>query len=259
MTNTPVSSISTTTIPTMTLELIRPDWPAPPAVQAASTTRSGGLSEGPWASLNLGDHVGDDPRAVAGNRQALVSALQLPASPHWLQQLHGTAVYASSSDSRCADACFEDRPGQVCAVMTADCLPVLMCNRSGTAVAAAHAGWRGLLAGVLEATLGRFTDQPGELMAWLGPAIGPQAFEVGDDVRHAFVADHPSAAMHFRPHGEAHWLMDLYGLARDRLGRAGVASISGGGLCTLSDPARFFSYRRDGITGRMASLIWLQP
>lgn len=259
MTNTRVSSISTTTMPTKTLELIRPDWPAPAAVQAASTTRSGGISEGAWASLNLGAHVGDDPQAVAGNRQALVDALQLPASPRWLQQVHGTVVHASPNDPSCADACFADRPGEVCAVMTADCLPVLMCNHSGTAVAAAHAGWRGLLAGILEATLACFADRPGELIAWLGPAIGPRVFEVGDDVRDAFVADHPGAATHFRPHGEAHWLMDLYGLARDRLKRAGVAGISGGGLCTVSDPARFFSYRRDGITGRMASLVWLQP
>jgi len=239
------------------IEYIWPRWRAPASVRACSTTRIGGVSRGSWAGLNLGGHVDDDPQAVAENRARLVEELRLPGEPQWLSQVHGTQVCLPDRPLACADACFDDRPGQVCAVLTADCLPVLFCNVAGTRVAAAHAGWRGLLAGVLEQTVAAFDDPPQHVMAWLGPAIGPQAFEVGDEVRVEFVAESAASATHFRPHGDGHWLADLYGLARDRLVAAGIEQVSGGGLCTFGDPARFFSYRRDGVTGRMASLIWL--
>jgi hypothetical protein len=242
----------------MTIEVIQPQWDAPVRVRAVSTTRRGGVSQGAWRSLNLGDHVEDDPAAVRENRRRLASELGLPAEPAWLRQVHGTGVRVGDSAGDCADACCEDRPGRVCVVMTADCLPVLFCNRAGTRVAAAHAGWRGLLAGVLEATLNCFDDPPGQVMAWLGPAIGPEAFEVGDEVREAFLARDGGSAGHFRPHADGRWLADLYGLARRRLGARGVTQLSGGDYCTFSEPERFFSYRRDGITGRMASLVWLQ-
>jgi hypothetical protein len=228
-------------------------------VRSLQTLRTGGCSPAPWASFNLGDHVGDDASRVIANRSALRDLL--PGEPLWLQQVHGLAVLdaASPGTSREADASFAREPGRVCAVMTADCLPVLFCDRAGTVVAAAHAGWRGLLAGVLSATMHRMAVPPGALMAWLGPAIGPQAFEVGDEVRAAFVARDALAADAFSPHGTGKWLADIYQLARQRLQAAGVRSISGGEWCTVSDATRFFSYRRDGVTGRMASLIWLEP
>lgn len=240
-------------------DLLVPEWPAPDNVRSLQTLRSGGCSPAPWASFNLGDHVGDEVSRVVANRAALRDSL--PGEPLWLQQVHGLAVLDAGSPgpSREADASFSREPGRVCAVMTADCLPVLFCDRAGTVVAAAHAGWRGLLAGVLSATMHRMAVPPGELMAWLGPAIGPQAFEVGDEVRTAFVARDALAAEAFSPHGAGKWLADIYQLARQRLLVAGVRSISGGELCTVSDAERFFSYRRDGITGRMASLIWLEP
>ena len=241
------------------IELLRPDWPAPATVRAFTTTRSGGVSRGPWAGLNLGDHVEDDAAAVARNRAFLAAELELPAAPRWLRQVHGTQVCMPGAPQDCADACFADRPGRVCVVLTADCLPVLFCNAAGTRVAAAHAGWRGLLAGVLEQTAAAFDDPSDQVMAWLGPAIGPTAFEVGDEVRTAFVAVSAASADHFRPHGAGHWLADIYGLARQRLAMAGITQVRGGGLCTFSDQERFFSYRRDGVTGRMASLIWLTP
>jgi len=255
-----MTATDTTSTANAMIECIHPAWPAPPAVRACTTTRIGGVSKGPWAGLNLGDHVGDDSDAVAENRARLSAELRLPEQPRWLDQVHGTRVcMPSTGNALPADACFEDRPGRVCAVLTADCLPVLFCNLSGTRVAAAHAGWRGLLAGVLEQTAATFEDSPDRLMAWLGPAIGPAAFEVGDEVRIAFLSEDPAGVPRFRDHGAGHWLADLYGLARDRLARIGIGSVAGGGLCTFSDPARFFSYRRDGVSGRMASLIWLQP
>lgn len=254
-----ITTDSMNTANTDAIECIRPTWPAPPTVRACTTTRISGVSQGCWAGLNLGDHVDDDPRAVAHNRSILSNQLGLPDQPQWLSQVHGTQVCLPSRPLVCADACFDDRPGQVCAVLTADCLPVLFCNFAGTRIAAAHAGWRGLLAGVLEQTVAAFDTPPDQLMAWFGPAIGPGAFEVGDEVRRDFVADAATSASHFRPHGEGHWLADLYGLARDRLARVGIEQVSGGDLCTFSDPARFFSYRRDGVTGRMATLIWLTP
>ncbi|MDJ0740699.1 MAG: peptidoglycan editing factor PgeF [Gammaproteobacteria bacterium] len=241
------------------IELIRPDWPAPSPVAACSTTRTGGVSAAPWDSLNLAMHVGDDPGAVAANRALLAAELDLGAEPLWLRQVHGTRVRAVGDNDDCADAAFSDRAAQICVVMTADCLPVLLCSRRGDAIAAAHAGWRGLLAGVLEQTVACFGGAADDVLAWLGPAIGPQAFEVGDDVHNAFVDEDPAAAAHFAANRPGHWLADIYGLARMRLSRAGVTAVYGGGRCTYSDPERFFSYRRDGVTGRMASLIWLQP
>jgi YfiH family protein len=246
-------------MPTAGIDLIRPDWPAPVHVQACTTTRIGGVSRGRWRGLNLGDHVGDEPGAVAGNRARLTERLALPCEPRWLTQVHGKRVRGPADDDVCADACFEDRPGQVCVVLTADCLPVLLCDRAGTRIGAAHAGWRGLLAGVLERTVAAITDSPDDILAWLGPAIGPRAFEVGDEVRRAFIAEDAASAAHFVAHGSGHWLADLYGLAGLRLERLGIGHVSGGGYCTFSDPARFFSYRRDGVTGRMASMIWLKP
>ena len=238
-------------------EVLVPDWPAPANVRALQTLRSGGCSPAPWNSFNLGDHVGDAPAHVAANRAALRS--RLPAEPLWLNQVHGNATVEGKNwpESKMADASFSRQPGTVCAVMTADCLPVLFCDRAGTVVAAAHAGWRGLVGGVLEATIAGMAVPADQLLAWLGPAIGPQAFEVGDEVRTAFIADDAGAAACFAPKAPGKWLADIYGLARRRLRRAGVTAVFGGDLCTVSDPERFFSYRRDGVTGRQASLIWL--
>lgn len=241
---------------------LAPDWPAPANVRALITTRRGGVSRGVYASLNLGDHVDDDPIVVAQNR-ALVSR-QIDARPLWLKQVHGTHVVEADSCLEAdpngvpeADASFTHRTGVACAVMTADCLPVLLCDRAGTVVAAAHAGWRGLLDGVLEATMDAMKVSGSELMAYLGPAIGPQAFEVGDEVRSAFVERSRSAEEGFRPRSPGKWLADIYLLARQRLSARGVAQIYGGDCCTVTGVERFFSYRRDGQTGRMASLIWL--
>lgn len=239
-------------------EWVLPDWPAPATVRAMQTTRRGGCSVAPWDSLNLGDHVGDDPSHVLANRARLRS--RLPGEPAWLKQVHGTRVVEAMPDVSPvieADAAFARQSGAVCVVMTADCLPVLFCNRAGTVVAAAHAGWRGLQAGVLEATIAAMAVAPGELLAWLGPAIGPARFEVGDEVRAAFIGSNPDAAEAFVPSSPGKWLADIYLLATHRLRAAGLTSIHGGGLCTVSDGERYFSYRRDGVTGRMATLIWL--
>lgn len=240
------------------LDILVPDWPAPPRVRAAFTLRTGGVSGGPFASLNLGDHVGDDPAAVASNRRRLREALHLPAEPLWLNQVHGREVARFDGAPRPdADAAMALQPGQVCAVLVADCLPVLFADRDGRCVAASHAGWRGLAAGVLERTVEALPAAPGALVAWLGPAIGPQAFEVGEEVRDAFVAAQPEAAEEFAPQAAGRWLADLWGLARRRLAAAGVGAVYGGRGCTVSEPQRFFSYRRDGVTGRMAALVWL--
>jgi len=240
------------------IEFILPDWPAPPNVRACVTTRTGGVGCAPFDSLNLGDHVGDDPAAVRENRRRLHAVL--PAEPCWLQQVHGTRCIdvASAMPGDTADAAFAHAPGAVCAVLTADCLPVLFCDEAGTRVAAAHAGWRGLLAGVLENTVAALAVPGERLMAWLGPAIGPQAFEVGGEVRDAFVAREPVAAAAFVARSDGKWLCDLYRLARQRLAAQGIRRVAGGDFCTLRDPGRFFSYRRDGTTGRMASLVWLE-
>lgn len=235
---------------------IVPDWPAPARVKACITTRAGGVSVAPFDSLNLGTHVGDDPVAVKKNRQRLLS--QLGCKPAWLQQVHGIDVVEAAPDTLAeADASWTATPGIACTVMTADCLPALFCDRNGTRVAAAHAGWRGLAAGVLEATLDALAVAPEDTLVWLGPAIGPQAFEVGAEVREAFVGQHAQAAQAF---GESlnpgRYMADIYELARIRLAARGVAAVYGGGFCTYSDP-RFYSYRRAARTGRFASLIWL--
>lgn len=225
----------------MTLEFITPDWTAPPNVRALVTTRSGGVSTGPYASLNLGDHVGDDPVAVAANRRLLRT--YLPVDPIWLQQVHGTrCVDASHAAIGCeADASFARTPGVVCAVLTADCLPILLCDTDGTVVAAAHAGWRGLAAGVIEATVAAMGVPSDRLMTWLGPAIGPQHFEVGGEVRDVFLAHDPKAQQAFvaKPNGK--WLCDIYLLARQRLEALGVCRPTNADFCTVRDAARFFS------------------
>ena len=243
------------------MEWLEADWSAPPWVRAISTTRRGGISLGPYAGLNLGDHVGDDATCVAANRERLRLGLGLPAAPHWLRQVHGCAVaLAHEPAADCeADAMVARGPGQVCAVLTADCLPILLCDRAGTRVAAVHAGWRGLAAGVIEAALDRLGSPPESLLAWLGPAIGPGAFEVGTEVRECFLAGDGQAAAAFVPLGQGQWLADLPLLARHRLARLGVREVRGAGLCTFQDAGRFYSYRRDGATGRMASLIWIEP
>jgi YfiH family protein len=242
------------------IELIVPEWPAPPQVHACTTTRSGGVSLPPYDTLNLATHVGDDALAVAENRRHLHEQLQLPAEPRWLNQVHGTcAADAALVIEPCeADASHTTLPGVVCAVLTADCLPVLLCDRSGTKVAAVHAGWRGLQAGVIEQTV-RAMNLPGEeLLAWLGPAIGSDAFEVGEEVREAFVAVDAQTAHAFRPSPQGRWLADLYVLAHRRLATVGVTQVYGGDHCTFSEAQLFYSYRREGRTGRMASLIWIE-
>lgn len=235
---------------------ISPDWPAPVRVKTCVTTRSGGVSLAPYDSLNLGEHVGDDPVAVAKNRQRLVS--QLGCKPAWLRQVHGVAVVEAAPDQVAeADASWTATPGIACAVMTADCLPALFCDRAGSHVAAAHAGWRGLAAGVLESTLDTLAIAPEDTLVWLGPAIGPQAFEVGAEVRDAFLALHAQAEQAFSVSRNAgRYMADIYQLARIRLAARGVTAVYGGDFCTFSDP-RFYSYRRAAQTGRFASLIWL--
>ncbi len=241
--------------------IIQADWPAAPRVRAVTTLRTGGVSAAPFDSLNLGDHVTDNPGKVRTNRARLRAHLALPAEPLWLTQVHGTQVVnaAASVAGTQADGSFTRQAGVVCAVLTADCLPVFLCDRAATCVAVVHAGWRGLAAGVIEQGLAAMGAPAREVLAWLGPTIGPQAFEVGDDVRQAFVAENSAAHSAFRANAAGHFLADLYALARLRLAKAGVTSVHGGGYCTYGEGERFFSYRRDGVTGRMASLIWLQP
>ncbi len=241
--------------------LIAPDWPAPPNVRAVVTTRSGGISTGAFASLNLADHVGDEPQAVVANRRLLRQLLpDMPADPLWLKQVHGTVCI--DADNRTpgveADASWTRESGRVCAVLTADCLPLLLCDDAGSVVCAVHAGWQGLSNGVIEAAVKSLPVAPQTLLAWMGPAIGPQAFEVGAEVRDRFLLHDAAAAQAFVSLANGKWLGDLYLLARQRLNALGVTRIRGGGECTVSDPQRFFSYRRDKVTGRMASLIWLQ-
>ncbi len=242
------------------MQALRPDWPAPPWVRACTTTRPGGVSTGAYAGLNLADHVGDNPRRVAENRALVRLALDLPAEPRWLSQVHGCEVVpaADAAPGATADASVTRESGVVCAVLTADCLPLLMCDRRGRTAAAVHAGWRGLAGGVVERTLDALGEAPADLLVWLGPAIGPDAFEVGPEVRAAFLDSDPAAAAAFRRGPGDRWRADLYALARARLARAGVTRVYGGGVCTFADPDRFYSYRRDGVTGRMASLIWLE-
>jgi YfiH family protein len=238
--------------------LILPDWPAPPGVRALATTRCGGVSRAPWDSFNLGAHVGDDPQAVAANRALL--RRELPAEPLWLSQVHGTRCVdaAIAAPGVEADASITRQRGVVCAVLTADCLPVLLCDDQATVVGIAHAGWRGLVAGVIEATVAAMGEPGMRLMAWLGPAIGPQAFEVGGEVREIFVDRDAQAASAFAVATNGKWLCDIHQLARQRLHALGIRRTTSADFCTARDEQRFFSYRRDGVTGRMASLIWLE-
>jgi len=238
--------------------LITPDWPAPANVKTLQTTRLGGTSSAPYDSLNLGDHVGDAPLAVARNRMLLNSLL--PSEPVWLEQVHGTRVVDAGA-AAClpqADACITRQRNAVCVAMTADCLPVLLCDTQGSVVGAAHAGWKGLAAGVIEAAVRAMGVAPEELIAWLGPAIGQDAFEVGTEVRAAFIGAQPQASSAFIPGRDGKWFADLYRLASLRLNMLGVTRIYGGGYCTYRERERFFSYRRDGATGRMGTFIWLE-
>jgi len=242
----------------MSTDWLRAEWPAPARVRVLCTTRNGGCSVGAWASMNLGEHCGDDPENVRRNRRLLLH--ELPAEPQWLRQVHGTAVALHPGHAGPepepepeADAMVAFAPRQVCAVLTADCLPVAFCDHAGSRVAVAHAGWRGLAGGVLQTTVDALRCEPGELIAWLGPAIGPSAYEVGADVVAAFPDEFGQG---FTPRGER-WLLDLYAVARLKLAAAGVTAVYGGDRCTYSEPERFYSYRRDGITGRMATFVWM--
>ncbi|WP_415902238.1 peptidoglycan editing factor PgeF [Neptuniibacter sp. QD29_5] len=243
------------------MQFILPDWNAPQGVKACTTTRIDGVSGGVYKGLNLGDHVRDDPEHVKQNRQALIHELDLSRSPQWLSQVHGIELVEAQDDGVCreADGCWSQESGQACIVMTADCLPVLFADGDGKRVAAVHAGWRGLLDGILEQAVAGF-EKPENLHAWLGPAIGPDAFEVGEEVRDQFVAFQVQADLAFSPVKDSpgKYLADIYQLARQRLDSVGVKSISGGEYCTYTDAERFYSYRRDGVTGRMASLIWIE-
>lgn len=246
------------------LELITPNWPAPDNVHAYSSTRISGESQGVYGGLNLALHVGDTPEIVARNRRQLAETIKLPNEPFWLNQVHqATALNASIKQNKLedgvapdADASFSLQANQVCAVMTADCLPVLICNSQGNKVAAVHAGWRGLADGVIENSVAALNERPGRLFAWLGPAIGPQAFEVGEEVRAAFVDKIPFAESAFVQNRPGHYLADIYQLARLVLNSVGVKAIYGGEHCTFNDVNHFYSYRRDGTTGRQVSLIW---
>jgi YfiH family protein len=250
------------------LHFIIPNWPAPANVKALQTTRTGGISHAPYESLNLGAHVNDDEIAVARNRQLL--SHYLPSEPVWVNQVHGIEVIdaAQSTYLQNADASFTTKLNVVCVTMTADCLPVLLCDKAGTVVAAVHAGWRGLCDGAIESAVNKLPVEESEILVWLGPAIGPNAFEVGDDVRHQFIQHDTRAEQAFKKRGDK-WLCNMYLIAQQRLNRMGVTKIYGGsnlgvydenrseGFCTYTDEARFFSFRRDNVTGRMASLIWL--
>lgn len=235
-------------------------WPAPSTVKACTTLRSGGFSQAPYDSFNLAMHVGDQIESVAANRAHLQKILGLAEEPIWLSQIHSRRALAALPENRNqeADACFTQEEGRVCVVLTADCLPLLVCNRQGTEVAAIHAGWRGLAQGLIQETLRQLRSAPSELLVWLGPAIGPEHYEVGEDVYQAFVQQSPEHQSAFRPKTGKTWLADLYTLARQQLAAQGVQAVYGGDLCSFKQSCQFFSYRRDlGKTGRMASLIWL--
>jgi len=236
-----------------------PQWPAPANVRAIYTQRGGGVSLAPFDSLNLGDHVDDDPAAVADNRRSLQAAARLPAEPVWLTQVHGVRVRdLDSHGDGPADAATTAAPGRICTILTADCLPVLFAAQSGLRIGAAHAGWRGLAAGVIEATVEALQTPPSELLAWLGPAIGARHFEVGAEVREELLRPDPGAAAAFAPSPAGRFMADLYALARRRLVRLGIDRIFGGEGCTYTEADKYFSHRRDGRTGRQATLIWLE-
>lgn len=243
-------------------EIIVPDWPVVPSVRACTTTRIGGTSESPFDGFNLGIRAGDSLQNVHENRALLRRQMRLPTEPCWLRQFHSTRVVdaATAGVDECADAAWTQAPGTVCAVMSADCLPVLFADREGRCVAAAHAGWRGLLGGVLEAVIEALPVEPGHLMAWLGPAIGPQAFQVGADVRDPFCAlDNDNVRCFQATSRPGKWIANLPELARLRLNKLGITSLYGVDRCTYSESKYFYSYRRDGaISGRMATLIWLE-
>ncbi|GMR20043.1 MAG: peptidoglycan editing factor PgeF [Gammaproteobacteria bacterium] len=243
----------------MNLDWISPDWPAPAHVHALITTRKGGVSKMPYDTLNLADHVHDEKQAVLSNRTLLREQAGLSAEPAWLKQDHGARVVKAeqAAADECADGSTTARNGVACVVLTADCLPVFLCDRSGSQVAVLHAGWRGMANGILESGVAAMKDAPSEILAYLGPAIGPHAFEIGPEVRACFIDCNCEAALAFQQHGEGKWLADIYLLARQRLNAVGVEAVYGGGRCTLSEPEHFFSYRRDGECGRMASLIWI--
>jgi YfiH family protein len=247
----------------MSIGLLPVEWAAAAPVAAAFTLRSGGVSAAPWATLNLGSHVGDAADAVQENRRRVVAALRLPAPPHWLQQVHGTtvldadAVADAAAAATPADAVVSRSPGRVLAILVADCMPVLLAALDGSVIGAAHAGWRGLAAGVLEATIDAMRVPGAQLCAWLGPAIGARHFEVGSEVREQFLAADAGAVAAFSANERGRWQCDLAWLARRRLQRAGLTRIAGAGLCTYAEAARCYSYRRDGRTGRMAALLWL--
>lgn len=240
----------------MSFDWLPADWPSPAGIVAGCTLRTGGVSRGTYRSLNLGDHVDDDPVAVAENRRRFVAGLDLPAEPAWLTQVHGNTLRVDPKVGEEGDACYTRRADAVCAVLVADCLPVLFAAGDGSEVAAAHAGWRGLAAGVIEATLARFDSPPDNILAWLGPAISQAAFEVGDEVHEAFLRQDEGAGACFRMNDRGRWQADLYGLARRRLAGAGVRQVYGGGACTYGEADHFFSYRRDGQCGRMAAFIY---
>lgn len=245
----------------MSTSFIQPEWPAPTNIRALATTRQGGFSGEPYASLNLGTHVDDDADAVRRNREHLRAVAGLPSEPIWLQQVHGKAVWTGGATEipPVADASVSRSVGEVCAILTADCLPVLLCDVEGRVVAAAHAGWRGLVGGVLEATIAEMREPPERLLAWLGPAIEPEAFEVGGEVLDQFVARHPEAERAFVRNARGRWQADLYALTRIELRALGVERVYGGGFRTYADRERFYSYRREPRTGRMATLIWRGP
>ena len=244
-------------------DCIRADWPAPENVQAFSTTRNNGFSAGSFAGLNLAQHVEDDGSAVVRNRDWLIEHFQLPSAPVWLQQTHSNTVIAADEFQQClvtpeADASWTASTGVVCAVLTADCLPVFFSSQQGDRVAVTHAGWRGVLNGVISASFAAMNMRAEDCLVWLGPAIGAEAFEVGADVYQAFTSKHAENSTAFRQKDEQHWLCDIYQLARIELQQLGIQSVHGGSLCTYSDEQQFYSFRRDGArTGRMASLIWL--
>lgn len=241
------------------LHWIPADWPAPSNIHAGTTTRIGGYSHGVWSAMNLALHVGDNPEHVARNRAYIKEFLSLPAEPHWLEQTHSNKVINLTKDytSRPADGAYTTTPHQVCVVLTADCLPLLLCNTAGKEIAAIHVGWRGFCANIITSALNTFSTMPGELMAWIGPCISAEHYEVGDEVRSAclqVVGDHGNAFSASRP---GHWFADIQKLVRHQLSMAGVKQIYGGEYCTCTDDQHFYSYRRDGTTGRMASLIWM--
>ncbi len=236
------------------------DWPATKGVRTWITVRSGGVSSPPYSSLNLATHVGDRPEDVAANRELLQQQIKLPSAPVWLQQVHEKRVIElpTTAPTPLADGSWSNKKGVVCAVLSADCLPILLTNRSGTMVSALHAGWRGLAAGVIEQGVGCFTQPGDDLLAWLGPAIGQSSYEVGAEVREQFCRQAEESEEMFLPSTEGRWLASMAGLARQQLERLGVSSIHGGWRDTFADEEQFFSYRRDGETGRFATLIWLE-